>query len=157
MDKKINLVYEWIGPNGPITNLRVPTLVDFMHAGVRDAHIQGYPHDSAQTPHFHIRFHKKHRLVPTASLPEEVFLYELNFSQYHYKNTFNIFNGRDGLLDNNKVSQYILDRVRNRQAYFLVTILFESFVKDEFFFMMSQYFEEKQIPLTQVIYATNCS
>ena len=103
MDKKINLVYEWVGPNGPITNVRVPTLVDFMHAGVKDVHIQGYPHDAAQTPHFHIRFHKKHRLVPTASLPEELFLYELNFSQYHYKNVLNIFNLRDGLLENNKI------------------------------------------------------
>jgi ABC-type multidrug transport system fused ATPase/permease subunit len=74
MDKKINLVYEWIGPNGPITNIRVPTLVDFMHAGLRDLHISGYPHDTAQTPHFYIRF-PNHRLVPSFNMPQDVFLF----------------------------------------------------------------------------------
>lgn len=157
MDKKINLVYEWVGPNGPITNVRVPTLADFIHAGVRDVHLQGYPHDAAQTPHFHIRFPKKHRLVPSATLPDESFLYELNFSQYHYKSVLNIFSPRDGFLENNKISQYVIDRIRNKQAYFLITVLYESFVKDDFLFMMSQYFEQKQIPLTQIIYATNCA
>ncbi len=156
MDKKINLVYEWIGPNGPITNIRVPTLVDFMHAGLRDLHISGYPHDAAQTPHFYIRF-PNHRLVPTFNMPQDGFLYELNFSQYHYKNVLNIFNARDGFLENNKVSQDVIDRIKNKQGYFLITVLYESFVKDDFLFMMSRYFEEKNIPLTQIIYATNCA
>ena len=156
MDKKINLVYEWIGPNGPITNVRVPTLVDFMYAGVKDLHIHGYPYDAEQTPHFHKRV-PAHRLVPTFNMPQDVFLYELNFSQYHYKNVLNIFNARDGFLENNKISQDVIDRVRSKQGYFLITVLYESFVKDDFLFMMTRYFEEKQIPLTQIIYATNCA
>lgn len=156
MDKKINLVYEWIGPNGPITNIRIPTLIDFMHAGLRDLHISDYPHDSAQTPHFYIRF-PNYRLVPTVNIPQDTFLYELNFSQYHYKNVLNIFSARDGFLENNKISQTVIDRIKNKQGYFLITVLYESFVKDDFLFMMTKYFEEKNIPLTQIIYATNCA
>ena len=30
MNKKINLVYEWIGPKGPISNNRIPTIIDLI-------------------------------------------------------------------------------------------------------------------------------
>ena len=53
MSKKINLAYEWIGPNGPLTNNRIPTIADLMTASV-DYHFPQLKGDLFQKPHFHL-------------------------------------------------------------------------------------------------------
>lgn len=156
MQKKLNLVYEWIGPRGPITNNRIPTLVDFIDRQI-DVNFgqQGIRHDLIQQPHFHTRIVNS-RIVPACSLPKETFLYELNFNNYHYRDVMRAFHHSDGLLDHNKISDEVLYRIKNKKAFFLVTLLFEGHLQDHFLSSMSQYFKSKDIPLTQIIYVSNC-
>ena len=52
MSKKLNFAYQWIGPKGPITNNRVPTIVDLLHAQFK----KSAPGDLVQDPHFFSRF-----------------------------------------------------------------------------------------------------
>ena len=155
MNKKINFVYEWIGPRGPITNTRVPNIIDFTEAAI-ETQFLGYPHDAVQAPHFYRRVPNRN-IIPAYDLKDEMFLYELNFATYYYRNTLNVFNINDGFLDNNKISDHIIDKIKNKKGYFLITVLFESYVNDNFFKAMTHYFTVKKIPLSQIVYATNCA
>jgi hypothetical protein len=156
MQKRLNLVYEWIGPKGPITNNRIPTLVDLIdrQTGANLDEL-GIKHDLIQQPHFHTRIPSA-QIVPACNLPEGTFLYELNFNNYHYRDLMRAFHHSDGLLDHNSISQAVLDRIKQRTGYFLVTLLFEGHVQDHFISAMTSYFRSKGIPLTQVIYLNNC-
>lgn len=154
MNKKINLAYEWIGPNGPLTNNRMPTLADLMN-GAADYHFPQIKGDLFQKPHFHSRIVNS-RIVPTYKLPKEIFLYELNWSTFHYRDKFHNFHSADGFFDDNNISEEVIKRVRSKTAYFLVTLFYEGYMDDEFLDHLSDYFTNKRIPLTQVIYLTNC-
>lgn len=154
MNKKLNLVYEWIGPNGPITNNRIPTISDLMEASV-DYHFPQVKGDLFQKPHFHSRILNS-RISPTYKLPNEVFLYELNWTNFHYRDKFHNFHNSDGLFDNNQIHFNVLERIRNKTAYFLVTLFYEGYMDDEFLNHLSDYFISKGLPLTQVIYLSNC-
>jgi hypothetical protein len=154
MNKKINLAYEWIGPNGPLTNNRMPTISDLMTASV-DYHFPQLKGDLFQKPHFHSRIINS-RILPTYKLPKEVFLYELNWTNFHYRDKFHNFHRADGFFDNNQIHLEVLERVKNKTAYFLVTLFYEGYMDDEFLNHLSDYFIAKGIPLTQIIYLTNC-
>jgi len=154
MNKKINLVYEWLGPNGPISNNKLPTAGDFMMAQT-DAHFQYMKSDFFQKPHYYTRV-KNCRLISSHQLPTEVFLYELNFHLYHYRDLMHNFHPADGLLDQNQIHHEVINRVKDKTAYILVTQLFEGYMQDEFLKGMTDYFNAKHIPLSQIIYLTNC-
>jgi hypothetical protein len=154
MSKKINLAYEWIGPNGPLTNNRMPTITDLMTASV-DYHFPQLKGDLFQKPHFHSRIVNS-RIVPTYKLPNETFLYELNWTNFHYRDKLHNFYSADGLFDDNQIAAEVLHRVRNKTAYLLVTLFYEGYMDDEFLNHLSDYFTSKGLPLTQIIYMTNC-
>ena len=154
MNKKINLAYEWIGPNGPLTNNRIPNVADLMTASV-DYHFPQIKGDLFQKPHFHSRIADS-RIVPTYKLSQEVFLYELNWANFHYRDKLHNFHSADGLFDNNQITNEVLHRIRNKTAYFLVTLLYEGYMDDELLNHLSDYFTSKGLPLTQIIYMTNC-
>jgi hypothetical protein len=154
MNKKINLAYEWIGPNGPLTNNRMPTIADLMTASA-DYHFPQLKGDLFQKPHFHSRITDA-SIVPTYKLPQEIFLYELNWNNFHYRDKLHNFHSADGLFDNNQITNEVLDRIRNKTAYFLVTLFYEGYMDDEFLNHLSDYFTSKGLPLTQIIYMTNC-
>jgi len=154
MSKKLNLAYEWIGPNGPLTNNRIPTIADLMTASV-DYHFPRIKGDLFQKPHFHSRIVNS-RIVPTYKLPQETFLYELNWTNFHYRDNLHNFHSADGLFDDNQIHSEVLDRVRNKTAYFLVTLFYEGYMHDDFLNGLANYFTAKGLPLTQIIYMTNC-
>lgn len=155
--KKLNFVYEWIGPNGPLTNNRVPTLVDFVSSSFHvDFKKNGYQHDLIQTPHFHQRFKNNAVLWSPSNLPNESFFYELNFHNYHYRDILGSFKNNNGLLENAAPSHSVIDRVLNKSAYVLITLLYEGYASDAFLKSLTDYFLHKKVPLSQIVYVTNC-
>jgi hypothetical protein len=155
--KKLNFVYEWMGPRGPITNNRIPTLVDFVTSSFSvDLVKKGYNHDAIQTPHFYERFKKNVRFYPPNCIPNEPFFYELNFHNYHYRDIFGSFKDNDGLLEDTRVSHEVVDRILNRTAYLLITLLHEGYMGDQFLMAMTNYFKNKKVPLSQIVYVSNC-
>jgi hypothetical protein len=154
MNKKINLVYEWIGPKGPISNNRIPTIIDLIDRQI-DVSSPEIRYDFHLVPHFHNRF-KNVNIVPASNLPDDVFLYELNFGNYHYRDLLHAFNFNDGILDQNSTSPLVIERIKNKTAYILITLLFEGYLSDKFLSAMQEYFKHKNIPLTQIVYVTNC-
>ena len=154
MNKKINLVYEWIGPKGPISNNRIPTIIDLIDRQI-DVSSPEIRYDFHLVPHFHNRF-KNVNIVPASNLPDDVFLYELNFGNYHYRDLLHAFHFNDGILDQNSISPLVIERIKNKTAYILITLLFEGYLSDKFLSSMQEYFRHKNIPLTQIVYVTNC-
>jgi len=157
MSKKINLVYEWIGPRGPITNNRVPTLIDIATAATGESfENSGYKHDLHQRPHFYRRFTGLVNYVPAFDADVSPFLYELNFHNYHYRDILNAFNHNDGLIENASPSRNIITLIKEKKGYVLVTLLYEGFLDDLFLKGLTEYFSRKNIPLTQIVYVSNC-
>ena len=154
MNKKINLVYEWIGPKGPISNNRIPTIIDLIDRQI-DVSAPEIRYDFHLIPHFHNRF-KNVNIVPASNLPDNVFLYELNFGNYHYRDLLHAFHFNDGILDQNSINPLVIERIKNKTAYILITLLFEGYLNDKFLSAMQEYFKYKNIPLTQIVYVTNC-
>jgi hypothetical protein len=132
----------------------MPTLADMMAASV-DYHFPQIRGDLFQRPHLHSRIVNSN-ICPSYKLPNESFLYELNWTTFHYRDKFHNFHGADGFFDNNEIHKEVLFRIRNRTAYFLITVLYEGYMDDDFLDHMSDYFTSKSIPLTQIIYLSNC-
>jgi hypothetical protein len=154
MSKNLNLVYEWIGPRGPISNNKLPTLADFIVATINpDNKIEGvhYTH-----PHLYERFPSAN-LFSTARLPTGKFIYEFNFTTKHYYDVTGIFTDAHGFLSDRQVKQEVIERVRSKTAYFMITVLFESYLSDKFLMAMTHYFNNNGIPLSQIIYLSNCA
>jgi hypothetical protein len=154
MSKRINLVYEWIGPKGPISNNRIPTIIDLVDAQV-GVPTPGLREDFHLVPHFYNRLNAVN-ILSVCNLPTDMFLYEINFGNYHYRDLLHAFNFNDGILDQNNISSKVIERVKNKTAYILITLLFEGYLNDNFLSAMQGYFKHKQIPLTQIVYVTNC-
>ena len=154
MSKKLNFAYQWIGPKGPITNNRVPTIVDLLHAQFNFE--SGASGDLLQDPHFFSRFNNDANLVSCFNIPEGKFLYELNFSSYHYRDWRKLFSINDGPFSDQLVAPGDIDYLLANNGYFLITILFEGWAHDQLFDEMSKFFTHYNIPLDRVIYVTNC-
>ena len=157
MSKKINLAYEWIGPKGPITNNRVPTLLDVATAATGESFQNcGYNNDLHQSPHFYLRFIGRANYVPTFNIDSLPFLYELNFHNYHYRNILKAFTHNDGLIENASPAANVIKLIKEKKGYVLITLLYEGFLDDLFLKGLTDYFSKKDVPLTQVVYVSNC-
>ncbi len=156
--KKLNFVYEWIGPNGPLTNNRIPNLVDIIASTTSNVNFSQnkFPHDAVQTPHFYTRFFPNSVLWSPANLPKESFFYEINFHNYHYRDVLGSFKTNNGLIDNIRVSPTVINRILNKTAYLLITLLHEGYMDDVFLNSLINYFKDKKVPLSQIVYVTNC-
>ena len=144
MPKSINFVYEWIGPKGPITNNRLPTIADLSNAQYRNKE-----EDYVQEPFFYDMF-ANYNIVPIFDAnPELNNLYEINFSSYHYRDWTRIIEDAFAQGNIKKVSGF-------DKGYVLVTIPFEGWVHDKMFDMLYTQFNKHQFPVNRVIYVSNC-
>lgn len=156
--KKIKVVYEWVGPDGPLANNSIPTLYEFAaktHSGrnmnsrfsggayLFDTLFQFFPDVFELAPSFTIK-------------DDDVFIYDF---QVHYRVPFhNLFSyGADfGMLESIEMSPSILHNIKNGNGYFLIDCASESFVSNHIFYHMHNYFKSHEIPLNKIIYQTGC-
>jgi len=146
MPKSLNFMYEWIGPKGPLTNNRLPTIADFSYAQFRYKE-----KDYSQDPFFYEMFNN-YNIVPIFSTNKDLInLYEINFSGYHYRDWTRII--EDAFSQGNKIIEKAINFKKN---YIVVTIPFEGWVHDKMFDMLYTQFSKHKIPLDRVIYVSNC-
>ncbi len=155
MSKRLNLAYEWIGPRGPLTNNRLPSLADFV-SGIMEPTSSYIDHSHYQYPHFYERFSDVNLCSPRR-LPKGPFIYEFNFSMKHYSDVPGIFSDSHGFLSNAQMHREVEWRIKSKTAYIMVTVLYESYFSDNFLMAMTNYFKRKGFPLTQIIYVSNCA
>ena len=147
MSKSLNFLYEWIGPFGPLTNNRLPTIADLSHAQFSNKR-----EDYQQEPFFYNMFNN-FNIVPACSANKDLInLYEINFSGYHYRNWTRIIEDAYAQGDL-PTSQEALEF---KKTYILVTIPFEGWVHNKMFDMLYTQFSKNGFPLDRVIYVSNC-
>ena len=154
MSKSLNFAYQWIGPKGPITNNRVPTIVDLSHAQFDFE--SGASGDLLQYPYFYNMFNNFNIVPACIANKDLIHLYELNFSSYHYRDWRKLFSINDGPFSDQLVEPGQIDHLLANKGYFLITILFEGWAHDKLFDEMSKFFTHYNIPLDRVIYVSNC-
>jgi hypothetical protein len=155
---KINVVYEWIGPQGPLCNSRMPNIYDLALA-VENVNISDNRRVTSAYFYKEVlsRFPEQFALKPSSEITrEDVFIYDF---QYIYRTTAESLFGfgvPTGLFENSKVSGRVMDGLRNGRGYMLLDFSMESFVYPNFFHLIEQYFQSHQIPLHKIIYMTGC-
>lgn len=160
MSKRVNFVFDWIGPQHPIPNNTVPNIVDLAYATGR-AHIKKNPGElQAELQNSNCyNFLKPMQMARTCTvsdLPEETFVYEYNHYWWYSVEEFFGAGKLGGMLGWGQMPQAVFDRIRNKTAYLLVTIPMESPLKDSDLHQIEAYFRKSGLPMNQVIYLT-CS
>ena len=159
MSKKLYMVYNWIGPTGPITNTKIPDVLDIskntfnLKNPIKKFPIQGlhplYFDLTDNTDHTNIEIVSPHYLKSN----DVKFVYELEM--LHNRVWDSNFKKHFGILENAFIPENVYYKIRMRQGYFLITTPMESFLEDDMLDLIHSYFQYHFIPLTQVIYLTN--
>ena len=160
MKKKINFVFDWIGPQHPIPNNTVPNIFDLANASGRaninrtDSELKAELQTSVCYEFFKkIGFAKAYA---SCDLPDDVFLYEYNHYWWHNVEEFFGSGKLGGMLGWGQMPENVFNRIRERTAYLLVTIPMESPLRDNELAQIENYFRNSGLPLSQIIYLT-CS
>ena len=159
MQRRLTFIHNWIGPTGPLPNHKIPDIYDLMKKmpfTKWDYHTSTDEHDPIVQD---IKSHVPCKVIPAydiESIGNEKFLFELTLSpKLHY--TELEFSESFGVLDVVPTAQSILEAVREKNGYFLITSRYESFFDDKSLLNIHRYFISKNIPLNKVIYLTNCA
>lgn len=154
MEKKIKVVYDWMGPSGPIANGFVPNVYTFSSV-VPDT----VTHDTKrhlQTSSYHnffSRFPDIFEISPSFSIKHsDTFIYELRMYHWIQPERFFTYNDVPGIFESSHISGHLLNCVINGKGYILIDNSFEALVHDAIFKKMHLYFESYAIPLNKVIY-----
>ena len=160
MSKKVNFVFDWIGPNNPIPNNTPPNVYDMAKASGR-THFKREGNElqaELQTSTCYEFLNKSDfaRTFPACDLPKETFLYEYNHYWWHSIEEFFGPGKLGGMLGWGQLPLKVIDRIKNKTAYLLVTIPMESPLRDNELQQIENYFRLSGLPMSQIIYLT-CS
>ena len=160
MNKKVNFVFDWIGPRGPIPNNSMPNILDLANAtglAVINKKPNELQPELQQSKCY--EFFRMDNLVRTHSvcdLPDETFLYEYNHYWWHSVEEFFGSGKLGGMLGWSQLPDNVFARIKDKTAYLLVTIPYESPLRDYDLMRIENYFRHYNLPMTHIIYLT-CS
>lgn len=148
----INVLYNWIGPRGPMDNTEIPTVLGYAavaegsNTTSRRFWCEGlwtllFKHDA------------EFKIMPSVTMQdEEVFIYPV---QLGWRVMFeNYFCQREGVLEYSHTPFNVINSIRHRNGYILIDLAAESFIGDYHLAALHSYFKYNQIPLYKVIYLT---
>lgn len=159
MNKRLNLLYEWVGPKGPLTNKRIPTIYDFANSQ-SDCDVSSTAIAGIKPFYYEVIQSLPVQNLIKLCTPSEVtndskFIYELEWIAGNNEfDTF--FIPGSGILDKITINSRVLDGIKNGKGYLCITTLYESFIEDSDLRKIHHYFKANNIPLNKVIYLTNC-
>lgn len=159
MSKKLNLLYEWIGPKGPLTNKRPPTLYDFANSQ-NDCHVDSPVTNGTKPLYYEVIQSFPSQNIINLKTPSEItndskFIYEIEYIP-GTPEFDSFFVPGNGILDRTTISPNVLDAIRNGKGYICISTIYESFLEDKVIDQMNHYFNVNHIPFNKVIYLTNC-
>jgi hypothetical protein len=154
INEKIKIAYNWIGPNGPIMNAEIPSILAF--AGVTPgAHTDSHKFWGEGLWHSFFRKNPEFEISPAWPIDSsDKFIYPMTLTcRTPFSSYFQI---NDGLLEWGHALPSIIHHVRYSGGYFLIDISVEAWVEDERLLMIHSYFNHLKIPLNKIIYLTGC-
>lgn len=158
MQEKIKIVFNWIGPRGPIWNTEIPSVYSFANAA---EHTQLKTHYWFGDDTWMKMFKDKEmfEMAPSVSIIPDIdnrpFIYPYNLS---WRTPFQFyFNGRNGIFEFSHISRHLLPLVVNNNGYILIDYSVEAFMDDAYLTAMHGYFHNiNHIPLHKIIFLTGC-
>lgn len=154
-NQNIKIVYNWIGPRGPIPNTELPNVLQF--AAVSNSattHTNNFWCDSI----WHLIFCNKegYTIGGTHYLGEfDVFVYPIQITwRISFENYFT-FGG--GILEYSDTPEHIKHLIRIRNGFILIEDSAEAHVTKNQLKTMHDYFQQHNIPMNKVIYVNGCS
>lgn len=150
----IKIVFNWIGPRGPIPNTEVPNLLNTSSV-LHD--VQTNTHKFWADNIWPLIFcnQKNYDLSPATYIDHhDLFIYpftltwRIPFTTYFYNDC--------GLLEYGYTPEHIKHHVRMSKGYFLIDASAEAWVEHTHLTAMHTYFEFHKIPMNKIIYLTGC-
>lgn len=154
MTDMIKIVYNWIGPRGPIPNTEVPNLLN-LSSSLDDVRVNTnrfwadniWPLIFCNQPDYDL---SSSNYIDN----RDIFIYpftltwRIPFTTYFYNDC--------GLLEYGYTPEHIKHHVRMSRGYFLIDASAEAWVENSHLTAMHSYFEFHKIPLFKIIYLTGC-
>lgn len=163
MKQPIKIVYNWIGPRGPIWNTEIPNVVALAASqeGAKATSSFWWADDiwhkifNAKSPSSIFNKEQIFELHPACLIEDrDVFIYP--FSLAWRINMRNYFLADNGLLEFSHTQNHIIHQVRCNKGFFLIDLSAEAFVQDGQLKAMHSYFNHLKIPMGKIIYLTGC-
>lgn len=154
--KPIKVVYNWIGPKGPIWNTELPNILSFSSVAENSYVDSRHWWAEGTWTLFFNRFRPKFELHPSCLMEDDdVFIYPFSLA---WRVAFtNYFMDGGGILEHGHVPHHIRHQVRNGKGYFLIDLSAEAFVQSDQLSSMHNYFSNyHKIPMNKIIYVTGC-
>ena len=154
MTETIKVVYNWIGPNGPIINTELPNILSF------SAVAEGATATSHKfwTDDLYWRMFgpsKNFRLATGYDIRnDEEFVYPYTLTWRIPFSTY--FFATSGILEYSHIPGRVLNAIRNYNGYILLECGPETWVEPNQLRDIHAYFANAQVPLNKIIYLTGC-
>jgi hypothetical protein len=158
MIDKTKLVFNWIGPRGPIWNTELPNVLSFAgateHCSV-NSHL--WWNDDTWLMLFKSA-NDEYEISPSFNIDVEdnsFFIYPFTLS---WRIPFeNYFMGKTGILEFAHMPNHLINLVRNKNGYILINHSVEAFMSHGHLAALHSYFNNTHgIPLHKIIYVTGC-
>jgi hypothetical protein len=154
MNEKIKIVYNWIGPRGPIINTEVPNLLAL--TAVSEG-VEPKSHHFWADDLFWRIFHNNENFILASAFAVEHEPFIFPFTLAWRVPFTNYFCPGSGLLEFSHTPQHIIHHVRLSNGYFLLDMTAEAYITDMHLQHIHSYFSNaNNIPMGKVIYLTGC-
>ncbi len=155
----IYIAYNWVGPVGPIGNIRTPDIYDLALSENYDFLEQHYASGAAKETFgpncadYGPKTGANFQITAAAGLkPEDTFLYPITLG--HKDPMQMLFDGVFGIFERSRIPRRTLELIRHCKGYIVLEHGFEAFVTDPEIDVIHNYMDMHQIPMNKVIYAT---
>lgn len=158
MSDKIHIVYNWIGPRGPIINTEVPNILS-LGAVTENVQVNSSRFWCDDLWNRFFLHDKSFQLSSVSSITvndeKDIFIYPLTLTWRVQFNSY--FYPDSGILEYAQTPGHILHHVRSHNGYFLIDLSAEAFVQSEHLEALHTYFgSSNRIPMGKIIYLTGC-
>ena len=158
MTEKTKLVYNWIGPRGPLWNTELPNILSFAGASEQCAiNSHFWWNDDTWRTLFK---HANDQFEVSSSFNLDV--EDDSFFIYPFSLAWRIpfesyFMGNTGILEFSHMPGHLINLVRNKNGYILINHSVEAFMGPGYISSLHSYFSNTHgIPLHKIIYVTGC-
>jgi hypothetical protein len=158
MSKVLNFLYDWIGPNGPMMNSKVPNIYELMKRMPYTKWDRNWVTDEFDVVALRYRDYVPCRIIPTYDLPSignEPFIYEFTMSMKNGYEQGSLQTGT-GMFENVPVNPAVINAINAGQGWLVVSNILESFVDDVTISRLHNYFSTHNVRLDRVVYLSNC-
>lgn len=155
MTDNIKIVYNWIGPRGPIMNTEVPNILQI--AGVTDGVQTTSRRFSAEYLWSSLFRDNGFVMTPACVVDNDTGPFIVSFTLMWRIAFEAYFNSGNGLVEYSMLSEAVTHHIKHKSGYILIEVAAEAWVANRHLDVLHSYFTRLGIPLHKIIYLTGCA